>query len=243
MTKINKLGKSTFVIAILSFLLVAVLAFGGTYAYFSATATPAGADITMGHLRIGEDGATWDTAKISAIGKAVPGQPIITTDNGSCTVDIDSNVRYFVRAHIDYSVELKTTGCNDETTGTEEACDCADRDVEVLLITATLASEGAEGWLAGSDIETNKTGYYYLNKVQDASDEVQTESFAITAKVNPEVGQVASEHFMDAVITITVTFDVIQADYIISDALAQDEVYTDVSVLEGAWTSALEALD
>jgi predicted ribosomally synthesized peptide with SipW-like signal peptide len=52
MTKINKLGKSTFVIAILSFVLVAVLAFGGTYAYFSATAEAGGTNVTLGTITL-----------------------------------------------------------------------------------------------------------------------------------------------------------------------------------------------
>lgn len=238
MTKINKLGKSTFVIAILSFLLVAVLAFGGTYAYFSAVAAPAEADITMGYLRIGTEGATWDTAAIQAIGKAVPNQPIIDANNGACTVAVDANVRYFVRAKITYSVELAEAHKNE----TEES-KCPDAEKEVLLITANLSkAEGTGlGWLAGTYVAENSEGYYYLNTVQAAT--AGTHSFSITARVNPELGQVSSQHFMEAVITITVTFDVIQADYILGTNAdeadkAADTPYTDVKVLEAAFERA-----
>ena len=76
MSKINKLGKSTFVIAILSFLLVAVLAFGGTYAYFSDSKTATGSFVT-GTIKVSDlDATAVFTAHSDEI---VPGSPLINS--------------------------------------------------------------------------------------------------------------------------------------------------------------------
>lgn len=88
MTKINKLGKSTFVIAILSFLLVAVLAFGGTYAYFSAQSKTATGSIDLGNLTVGE--VTGDAISSNAITfdttVAQPNQQILTNEDRKSVV-------------------------------------------------------------------------------------------------------------------------------------------------------------
>lgn len=72
MTKYKKLTKSAFAIVALSLILVAVLAFGGTYAYFSAKETANGT-ITMGTLGLAELTLTVETDKV------VPGQDALST--------------------------------------------------------------------------------------------------------------------------------------------------------------------
>ena len=272
MTKINKLGKSTFVIAILSFILVAVLAFGGTYAYFSATATADSASITVGHLRIDKDTAFNDT-EIAKIGVAVPNQPIITADNGAVTVDVDSNINYFIRAKVTYDYTLTTEGCQKVAVGaTNATCGHADAGIELLIIDTTKSTvsdpedtANAGSWISGltsvSDeqaddglvVETNAngTGWYYYSTAwapkaaatAGAGKNVRTHTFNLEAKVNPLAGQVESEHFMDATITITVQFEVIQADYIIDagTAPAGTTVYN-AEQLQAAWNLADKAI-
>lgn len=84
MTKYKKLTKSTFAIIALSLVLVAVLAFGGTYAYFTAKNDKTGS-ITMGTLGLSEITLTTQTNKV------VPGQDALTapvTFTSSATTDI-----------------------------------------------------------------------------------------------------------------------------------------------------------
>ena len=275
MTKINKLGKSTFVIAILSFILVAVLAFGGTYAYFSASSNVAKADITLGHLRISTDAAFSSTSLNSDAMIVVPNQTILdsasdaatgNTSSGKMTVSVDSNINYFIRAHFDYEVKVVNTivipddpeqdGDQSQTLSCANGeCSCTDKSLkEVLIITPGVVETGA-GWIAGvtedMDAEVLGTGWYYYNTmwapkntaVAGATENVREHTFSITARVNPKVGQVESEHFMDAVITIKVEFEVIQADYILGDGAAAatpDHQYT-AQELHDAWAKAYTA--
>ena len=140
MTKINKLGKSTFVIAILSFILVAVLAFGGTYAYFSATAGKAAGELTTGHLSLTIDsntGAVKDINGFTADETIVqPGQLIIgqTADDGTesgspVVAAVDSNIRYFIRVRFDVDVTTDSTthdGVMDDNDTVDDADDVHD---------------------------------------------------------------------------------------------------------------------
>ncbi len=247
MTKINKLGKSTFVIAILSFILVAVLAFGGTYAYFGAKSEKATGTVQLGHIKIGT-AAAFGTADYTTQAKAVPGEQIIDANEGTVSVGIDSNVKFFVRAHVSYEVAVKDTATHTDEDG------CADKDVVVLLLGLGTDDATIEGvWEESSDIKEAREGangadisgegYYYLTTAQAASATETTIKLNITAQVNPKVGQVYSQHFMDATITITVEFEAIQADYIISGTnLPETNTAVEVSKLEAAWTAALEPL-
>ena len=99
MSKINKLGKSTFVIAILSFLLVAVLGFGGTYAYFNSNTDKVGGQFTTGHVTME---ANTDKVVISAGDLVVPGQPIIEE---KLTVTTKTNVDSVLFAVVTAKVE------------------------------------------------------------------------------------------------------------------------------------------
>ncbi len=230
MTKINKLGKSTFVIAILSFLLVALLAFGGTYAYFSANATATTGKITMGHLKIGTDGAKFDSSVISTSLKAVPNQTIISSTNGGVSCAVDSNIKYFARAKVEYSVEIK------DTTISHTSCSCADKDIKLVAITLPSTTDWAFQTTAAADGQ----GYYYNTKAQAA--DTNSVALKIDAKVSAQAGQVASTHFMDAEITVTVTFELIQADYIMGDGSAEAGAAATVSELEAAWIAATKAI-
>ena len=218
MSKINKLGKSTFVIAILSFVLVAVLAFGGTYAYFSASSKNAVTkEVTMGHLRIADGAWATEGTIIEESKFAVPNQTIINKD---VEVGVTSNVNYFIRAIFSYNIKLSGTHAQTEQTP------CADANEALLDIVLDSAWKG-EGVDANAgkavytettetDGSKTNTAYLYLTTAQEGAEAAQTETLNLNVKVRPEIGQVSSEHFMDAEITIKVTFQVIQADYIIS---------------------------
>lgn len=74
MTKAKKkMTKSTFVIIIMAVAMVAMLAFGGTFAYFTATATTESSNFTTGSVKLSADATYTATAT-----EVVPGDIIVT---------------------------------------------------------------------------------------------------------------------------------------------------------------------
>jgi predicted ribosomally synthesized peptide with SipW-like signal peptide len=121
MTKINKLGKSTFVIALLSFVLVAVLSFGGTYAYFSAVSGRAAGVIKTGHLSlVTKEGSEIidQISKMTVANNTItqPGQRLVgdkvvgsdgnTDDTNGADIDITvtTNINYYIRVKFEVKV-------------------------------------------------------------------------------------------------------------------------------------------
>ena len=77
--KSKKMTKSTFAIIIMAIAMVAMLAFGGTYAYFTAqTKTLNTGELTIGTVKLTSDG----TAKIAATGTILPGATLISGNIG-----------------------------------------------------------------------------------------------------------------------------------------------------------------
>lgn len=111
MTKINKFGKSTFMIAILSFVLVAVLAFGGTYAYFSAVHGRAAGTVKTGHLSLKvEDGGLVGAINGLTVASntiAQPGQLLVGESDKvgkTLTATVNTNIDYYIRVKFAVSV-------------------------------------------------------------------------------------------------------------------------------------------
>ena len=75
MTKLKskKMTKSTFAVIIMAILMVAMLAFGGTYAYFTATTQKDQTDITLGYLKLKDN----DAFANIVLENAFPGQQIL----------------------------------------------------------------------------------------------------------------------------------------------------------------------
>jgi predicted ribosomally synthesized peptide with SipW-like signal peptide len=216
MSKINKLGKSTFVIAILSFLLVAVLAFGGTYAYFSDRADAISGDITTGHLTITSTSGTntggVDGATLKAVGVlAQPNQVIFNEE--TVTAKINTNIAYYTRVrfnvviadstHVHYTAE--------EGVGTDEK-QCGDyvaNPTDILTITFTDGGKSGAGkkWESSTESDYITDGedifYYQLAPTlakTDAqpsagawADNVGTETFTFNVQVNDWVGNNGQE--------------------------------------------------
>lgn len=114
MTKYSKMKKSSFAILALSLILVAVLAFGGTYAYFTASAN-ASDTITMGNLVLNDGTAalTFDLTN----DEVVPGQVIINETN-KLTLKVTTNIKTMMLAEI---TAVTTSGTNVVLTFTEGA--------------------------------------------------------------------------------------------------------------------------
>ena len=155
MSKINKLGKSTFVIAILSFLLVAVLAFGGTYAYFSNASEKLGGTFTTGTITMNlEDKAS---EKFVTDGQyVVPGQPIITE---AISVDTNTTVNTIMFAVVKATVN---------TPGTAIAIGAG----EAIAFTVADAWNNEVGLEDGSVAYVYKSGdnFYFNDNGEDTKD-------------------------------------------------------------------------
>ena len=91
MTKLKskKMTKSTFAIIIMAIAMVALLAFGGTYAYFTATTKEISGKSTLGYLSLSNS-----ATKLNVTEKVVPGQNIL--DEETITLVDSSDVATFV---------------------------------------------------------------------------------------------------------------------------------------------------
>ena len=280
MSKINKLGKSTIALTIMSFLLVAVLAFGGTYAYFSTSANTK-AEVTMGHIHLSD--ATMGNSVIMTQAFAVPNQTIIdsTSQDGTTSkkisATVDSNIAYFIRAIVTAEVEIKYSDDtetvmvdHDNSDATEKVsrkvyhdhtgaelpedkkdthvlCDCGDKAYDVLTVTLP----DSDGWVLGTETSntattsSSKESYIVYKTAKQDPHAADTESTTehtlnMKVKVNSNIGENESKHFMDAVITVTVTFQAVQADYLFVDAdsnpiVAENDYATKIDELVKAW--------
>ena len=246
MSKINKLGKSTFVIAILSFLLVAVLAFGGTYAYFSAQTSATGS-ITTGHLTINVGENT--TAALTA--KSVVAQPNQVIFNETVKTEVLSNISYYTRVRFAIEISDATTDHND----TEGQEDCYDRFeenfTEIFII--NVANSGLSGsdsdWEVADDTAidySQEVIFYQLAPTvkEDKLDKTtNVEQFTYSIQVEDWVGLAHAgsadgcTYWMDRTVTVTVFVEVLQADYLGDDQVA--DAFANGAKAAEAWEDAL----
>ena len=229
MSKINKLGKSTFVIAILSFLLVAVLAFGGTYAYFSAKDNLIADKLQLGTLTIesvrGESTLWGATSTIPA----VPNEKVFDKEKVTITMT-GTTINYFMRIKFDVNVGI-ATGAAEHATKTEAVDSekaCGDYEANNKII--NFAFDDSIVNKTGSDVAgkwtliTDESGesYYYLNynKVTEGAtytigyDHETAQEVLLNATVYDWVGANGCRHYMGASVTITLTVEAIQADWL-----------------------------
>lgn len=244
MSKINKIGKSSFVVAILSFLLVAVLAFGGTYAYFSDHAEASmTSPITTGYLQLDGSVTSVDNTIKVADGKyAVPNQQIIDAVTTPISVNVNSNINYRIMATVTATFTLvgHTSEC------TEEACpDCQVAPIQLVCNTTQNAD-----WIVVGDgtavvdpenkAVTTITYTLYEKAVSEATDKSAdlSESIKFTAQMNKDMGKEESTHFMDSTFTITVNFRVAQADFVGGDGVANTHqaAFEDVDDATAFWS-------
>ncbi|MFQ6724195.1 MAG: SipW-dependent-type signal peptide-containing protein [Clostridia bacterium] len=261
MSKINKLGKSTFAIAILSFILVAVLAFGGTYAYFSAVSTnsPTGtlntAKLSLGAVT-GKAIDDADTGKINFTGVVQPNQ-ILAIDAFSATVT--ANMKYYVR--VKFEMDINDNGHNHKGP-TEVAGEVTEDDlckdyygnvIEAFSINTTdVDNESKAIWHAGNTTNTTEgtvhssSRYFYMLAPQEVASGQTSKSHTITFTIRPnaDLGNYngtadGCTYWMDMPITIAVTFEVLQAEYLTDGALANARTFGNATLAEEAWSDAL----
>ena len=261
MTKINKLGKSTFVIAILSFLLVAVLAFGGTYAYFSDQSEKLSGSVTTGHLKITsmKEGEATVTNAITMSGVAQPNKVIY--DN-TLSLDVNNNIAYYTRLKLTVSIarddtHQHTVQDNAETTDVTEKC-ADDLGAALNILSFTTADITSGDWATISTEANFANGdsadLYIYKLAPTAADSTELETFDLKIQVKPIMGLAVSgsadgcEYWIDATITVTVQWEVLQADYLNAgaDNPETDGVNETVGITfasgdaaAAAWTTAL----
>ncbi len=216
MTKINKLGKSTFVIAILSFLLVAVLAFGGTYAYFSDSAEVNAKPVTMGTLQLdvsAPEGQESIFVKEGTI--AVPNQKIINGETIDIAMTQETNIAYFLRFKIETEVTGATTH-NGGTAGAAESENTGDNvgDDHTKILNVTVG--GSEGWVTSGDLDdvtegVQADGYYYLPYDEDGYTKGDDKNITFTVQIHDWVGANGCTAYMGATVNVKVTVEALQA--------------------------------
>ena len=232
MTKINKVGKSTFVIAILSLLLVAVLAFGGTYAYFSAKTQAFEGDITMGALYVDLTDEDGDTIVLGDIEIAQPNQEILNEEyvvNLTKGSDV-STINAFVRVKVEANLTSLTV--KDGKFDGIPTAESAVTPTTLFTITA------GDGWYQHTD------GYaYYVTNKAAAKDAIMAEvsdtaNLPLSIVVNKNVGNGGSTFFMGATGTYSITVEAIQADYL-DDSNVNNTQYTVEKIAE-AWGKVVD---
>ena len=140
-TKKRKMSKSTFAIIIMAVVMVAMLAFGGTYAYFTATATKkTTGEFTTGSIKLeANDDATF----VSGLTNVVPGDALTTGPLTLTTTSAGTD------SYIAIKVTIKATDDNDAP------LDLTDTSLESAI--GLLATEPTTGskWVAGTGNYTN----------------------------------------------------------------------------------------
>ena len=209
MTKINKLGKSSFAIAILSFILVAVLTFGGTYAYFSDRADAVNGDITTGHLNITLVKGTGESNKLKAEGTIAQPNEVIFR-NETVTTTVKSNIAYFTRVRFRVTIDTPTHEHHDNESTEHPNCnDIVANNADILKI---IFKDGGVSGSTGTKWQTKDTDadaeggalkdgedmiYYQLaptiadhatNDKYNDEDGEGTETFTFTIQVKDWVG-------------------------------------------------------
>ncbi len=144
MTKYKKLTRSSFVIVALCLALVGILAFGGTYAYFSAEASATGT-VTAKTLKLTKS----SDLSVSATGKIVPNQSVsynLAEGDIKLTGDTISVLR----------ITLSDVTVTPADTGTT---------LDKSLVTVSVTGKVTSDWTRHTD-----GNYYYLKTVTGGMD-------------------------------------------------------------------------
>ena len=197
MTKLKskKMTKSTFAIIIMAIAMVAMLAFGGTYAYFTATANATGGKVTAKTLTIGGQ-AEGTTVTLGADSKIVPGQTIEITELDNLTAAGDTVAAFRIKLEL---------GKVYQSNGTTEF---SDENLSTYVKVEMLNAEGTDkdsNWIDGGD------GYLYYNTITDG------DTFAKlgdkVGKMNVSLSADAGNAYQGIIINFSIKFEAMQAEF------------------------------
>ena len=163
--------KSTFAIIIMAVVMVAMLAFGGTYAYFTATATKKTGEVSTGHVMLNANGATFTGIQTDVL----PGDALFDS-NATLTIDTTDTagnyvaIRFTITGGENLSIaadgiepaggtgigwyETSTTGIFIYGTDATTASAITAGSVEVPLTNLVIPTSVDDDWVEGEDTST-----------------------------------------------------------------------------------------
>lgn len=189
MTKYSKIKKSSFAILALSLILVAVFAFGGTYAYFNASVTAEGS-LVAGTLTLNEGSA--EAVSLTEDSKIVPNQKIdLTTTLGAIT--LEGNTVSALRIALG---TVTVTAADGETT------------LDASKVSLVFTQPTTTTWNAGTE-----TGTYYYGKTVDGTTCATLATALTGCKVTIQLAADADNSYQGATIEYSVEIDAAQAEY------------------------------
>ena len=196
--KSKKMTKSTFAIIIMGIVMVAMLAFGGTFAYFTATANNATGSVTTGTVKL--ENKTGAAITRTSTEDIVPGAYLYGTAAAYQEIELTNSSDVATYVFAKFTAEAKS--------GTEAVTINIEGKPSVLK---TTVKEEAGKWTKLSD------GVYYL--ALDANAAADTFGFKVQfdervqanlAQGSAEVNNVSSATIMGLAINVSVEFASIQ---------------------------------
>lgn len=234
MTKSKKMKKSTFAIVIMAILMVAMLAFGGTYAYFTASVTAKNAGFTTGKVMItGESTITATKEKI------VPGDKVFEEDT-AITYTNGSNVNTFVYATLTFTYTGDIYDGDDTKTVLEDqTVTLTDPQIlEAFGSASALTSMLNANWVPGTGVymlkgtdgslivsgDDYKSGVAFIEVTDTKNLTFSVDRHFKDGQFIPANADADELVWEDATVTITVEVKQIQAENIGATATTVDDV-------------------
>ena len=260
MTKLKskKMTKSTFAVIIMAILMVAMLAFGGTYAYFTATTNADKATLTLGYVKLSDDNAL---TKIT-LQNVLPGDTIVTA--GAITLDVDTTdiKGNYVAVRFDYQITLDdavagdpgtpATVLNATTIAAHRTAAATDpKSAAYVKIFDSLTADNILNTEALTVAESGNVAglsYYWKNFgtdkniyfVVDASTAADHSGLYAVGAAKADAGVTTSTAYTAAV-TLTVNKDAFVLDKAIADNWTEDETQSDYGIMKAKIEIAMTA--
>ena len=215
MTKTKKkMSKSTFAIIIMAVAMVAMLAFGGTFAYFTATATDATGSATVGTVEISTAGST---TIATASTYAVPGSTIY--NNQSVSLTNTSTVDIYVFATLSAQIDgqdlfVRTGEDPDYSYSSAISAELGSVTASTWAEVTGHEGEGVYGYMvAGNTTPTAIADFVFTVTLNENIEELHTQGAFISNNIyTDQAGTAYSQALEGKTITVTVSFDAIQAE-------------------------------
>ena len=191
--KSKKMTKSTFAVIIMAIVMVAMLAFGGTYAYFSdKTGDLAGTDFKAGKIVLNETGTKFVTENVVR-NNLLPSEKLFGDDGTTITIQDDSNREAYIFVTFDITM-TKDSATADDSLFTVAGLS----GTTAYTVTAGSAQAGTLKQLGTSDV-------YYIETTEAAAG-----STYVISGLNATFDKDAGNEWQEADIKITVEVKIIQ---------------------------------
>jgi len=211
--KSKKMTKSTFAIIIMAIAMVAMLAFGGTYAYFTDVANVGTFDtVTTGKIRLGANTKFSNTTVLQNI---VPTEPIFEAPITLEIIDESNRAAYiFIEFDITASGVSAEQLTNLTVNGLSDGLDVAVKetgkaDTTVDLVEGTVTVENPLKEEEGQPDTISKKIYYILTTDNEERN-LATRTYTIS-DLNATLTKDADNSWQEKQITITASVNIIQA--------------------------------